>query len=278
MGEIRRARPFRIQFFSIPSHHSHIFPRYCQLVDYIPNYVIIWVWRIIKCTQAIAILHKLSAILSGSISDLLSASVILKNCLLPVESLLAMKPSVSGARSLVWNTPTKIKKSRGPLGDTWYLDEVFIKINGVQYYLWRAVDQDGDELDFLVQKRRDKGAARRFFKKLLKGQQVKPLKIVTDKLRSYSAAKREVMPSVEQSTQQYENNRCELSHQPTRQQERQMRRFKSQQHTQRFLSCHGVVNNLFRLGRHVMSAKNYRILRDRAFIEWDRVSCVKNLM
>ncbi len=172
----------------------------------------------------------------------------------------------------------KIKKSRGPLGDTWYLDEVFIKINGVQHYLWRAVDQDGDELDILVQKRRDKKAAMRFFKKLLKGQQVKPLKIVTDKLRSYSAAKREMMPSVEHTTQQYENNRCELSHQPTRQQERQMRRFKSQRHAQRFLACHGVVNNLFRLGRHMMKAKNYRTLRNRSFNEWDRASCVQNLM
>ncbi|MCP4121323.1 MAG: IS6 family transposase, partial [Bacteroidetes bacterium] len=85
----------------------------------------------------------------------------------------------------------RIKKSRGPLGDTWYLDEVFIKINGVQYYLWRAVDQDGDELDILVQK-----------------------------------------------------------------------------HAQRFLACHGVVNNLFRLGRHMMKAKNYRTLRNRSFVEW----------
>ena len=171
----------------------------------------------------------------------------------------------------------QIKKSRGSLGDTWYLDEVFIKINGVKHYLWRAVDQDGDELDILVQKRRNKKAAKRFFKKLLKGQQVKPLKIVTDKLRSYSAAKREVIPSIEHSTQQYENNRCELSHQPTRQQERQMRRFKSQHHAQRFLACHGVVNNLFRLGRHMMKAKNYRILRERSFVEWDRVSCTENI-
>jgi len=155
---------------------------------------------------------------------------------------------------------------------------VFIKINGIQHYLWRAVDQDGDELDILVQKRRDRKAAKRFFRKLLKGQQVKPLKIVTDKLRSYSAAKREVMPSVEHSTKQYENNRSELSHQPTRQQERQMRRFKSQHHAQRFLSCHGVVNNLFRLGRHMMKARNYRILRERSFIEWDRVSCVQNMI
>jgi len=118
----------------------------------------------------------------------------------------------------------------------------------------------------------------KFFKKLLKGQQAVPLKIITDKLRSYSATKRELIPSVFHSTQQYENNRCELSHQPTRQQERQMRRFKSQGHAQRFLSCHGVVNNLFRLGRHLMKAKNYRTLRERAFNEWAQVSSVQNLV
>ncbi len=170
-----------------------------------------------------------------------------------------------------------IKKNRGRLGDTWYLDEVFIKVNGVLHYLWRAVDQDGDEIDILVLKREDKKAAMRFFKKLLKGQQTVPLKVVTDKLRSYSAAKSELIPSVEHSTQQYENNRCELSHQPTRQQEKQMRRFKSQAQAQRFLSCHGVVNNLFRLGRHLIQAKNYRIFRERSFAEWARVSCVQNL-
>jgi putative transposase len=96
-------------------------------------------------------------------------------------------------------------------------------------------------------------------------QQATPLKIVTDKLRSYSAARREIMPSVVHSTQQYENNRCELSHQPGRQQEPQIRRFKSQGQAQRFLTCHGIVNNLFRLGRHKMQADNYRILRERAF-------------
>jgi len=160
-----------------------------------------------------------------------------------------------------------LKKSRGQLGDTWFLDEVFIKINGVLHYLWRAVDQDGDDIDILVQKRKDKKAARRFFKKLLKGQQVTPIKIVTDKLRSYSATKQEQMPSVDHSTQQYANNRCELSQQPTRQQDRQMRRFKSQGHVQRFLACHGIVNNLFRVGRHLMKAKNYRTFRERLFDE-----------
>ncbi len=122
---------------------------------------------------------------------------------------------------------SQIRKNRGQLGDIWYLDEVFIKINGVLHYLWRAVDQDdqdGDEIDILVQKRKDKKAAIRFFRKLLKGQQAAPIKIVTDKLRSYSAAKKELIPDVEHATQQYENNRCELSHQPGRQQERQMRK------------------------------------------------------
>jgi len=132
------------------------------------------------------------------------------------------------------------------------------------------VDQDGDEIDILVQKRRNKRAASRFFRKLLKEQQATPLKIVTGKLRSYSAAKREIMPSVEQLTEQYENNRCELSHQSTRQQERKVRRFKSPGQAQRFLSCHGVVNNLYRLGRHLISARNYRVFRDRAFTEWNR--------
>ena len=171
----------------------------------------------------------------------------------------------------------QIKKSRGHIGDTWYLDEVFIKINGVLHYLWRAVDQDGDEIDILVQKHKDKGADVRFFKLLLKGQGVMPLKIVTGKLASYSAAKKELMPSIEHSTVHYENNGCELSHQPTRQQERQMRKFKSHGQVQRFLSCHGVINNLFRPGRHLMQAKHYREFRDRAFSEWMKTSCVQNL-
>lgn len=133
---------------------------------------------------------------------------------------------------------------------------MFIKINGVLHFLWRAVDQDGDELDILVQKRRNKKAALKFFEKLLTGQQALPLRMVTDKLRSYSAAKRETMPSVDHSTQQYENNRCELFYQSSRQQERQMRRCKSQGQAQRFLCCHGVINNLFRLDCHLMKASN----------------------
>jgi putative transposase len=90
----------------------------------------------------------------------------------------------------------QIKKNRGQLDNTWFLDKVFIKINGVLHYLWRAVDQNCDEIDILVQKRKEKNAAIRFFKKLLKGQQVAPITIVTDKLKSYSAAKKELIPSV----------------------------------------------------------------------------------
>src|SRR6266403_1634237 len=104
-------------------------------------------------------------------------------------------------------------------GDRWHLDEVFLKINGRLHYLWRAVDQDGDVLDILVQSRRDKKAAKKFFRKLLKGLRYVPRVIITDKLRSYSAAKAEMMPSVEHLQQKYQNNRAENSHQPTRRRE-----------------------------------------------------------
>ncbi len=135
----------------------------------------------------------------------------------------------------------KLRCRRGRMGDTWYLDEVFVAVHGRRRYLWRAVDQDGDLLDILVQSRRDGHAAVRFFRKVLKGQGRSPHRLITDKLRSYSAAHRTVMPSVVHSTQQYENNRAEVSHQPTRQRERQMRRFTSAVHAQRFLSVHGLV-------------------------------------
>ena len=109
-------------------------------------------------------------------------------------------------------------------GDRWHLDEVFLKINGRLHYLWRAVDQDGDVLDSLVQSRRDKKAAKKFFRKFLKGLRYVPRVIITDKLKSYSAAKTEVMPSVEHRQQKYQNNRAENSHQSTRLRERVMRR------------------------------------------------------
>jgi putative transposase len=169
----------------------------------------------------------------------------------------------------------KLKKRQGRLGDTWYLDEVFIKIRGELRYLWRAVDQDGDTIDILVQKRRNKVAAKRFFRKLLKGQRQAPWRMITDKLKSYSAAHREAFPSVTQSSAQYENNRAEVSHEPTRQRERQMRRFKSAEQAQRFLTVYGVVGYLFRRGRHLTRAIYYREFRSRAFCEWQAVTCAQ---
>ncbi len=129
-------------------------------------------------------------------------------------------------------------------------------------------------IDLLVQSRRDRPAAARFFRKLLKRQGPGPLRLITDKLRSYAAAHRTVMPSVLHSTRQYENNRAEASHQPTRQRERQMRRFTSAAHAQRFLSVHGVVLNLFRVGRHLLRAVHHRLLRTRAFGVWREVTCI----
>ena len=167
----------------------------------------------------------------------------------------------------------RLRHRLGRMGDTWYLDEVFVRIQGRQQYLWRAVDEDGDAIDILVQSRRNRGATTRFFRKLLKGQGREPRRLISAKLRSYAAAHRTVMPSVTHSTRQYENNRAEASHQPTRQRERQMRRFKSPAHAQRFLSVHGVVQNLFRVGRHLLRAVHHRLLRTRSFRVWDEVTC-----
>ena len=150
---------------------------------------------------------------------------------------------------------------------------MFVTIQGRQQYLWRAVDEDGDVLDILVQPRRNRHAAVRFFCKLLKTQRHVPRRLITDKLRSYSAACRTVMPSVLHCTDQYANNRAEVSHQPTRQRERQMRRFKSTAQLQRFASVHGIVQNLFRVGRHLLRSVHHRLLRTRAFVEWDAVTC-----
>jgi putative transposase len=113
------------------------------------------------------------------------------------------------------------------------------------------------------------GAAKRFFRKLLKGQGSVPWQLVTGKLKSYGTAHRDLMPSVDHNTHRYANNRAEVSHQPTRQRERQMRGFKSARQAQRFLSVHGVIRNLFNLGRHHLSSGNYRLLRERSFTEWN---------
>ena len=162
----------------------------------------------------------------------------------------ALRPDVRGGP----------ERRRPQPGDNWHLDEVFIRIRGKIHYLWRAVDQDGNVLDILVQSRRNAKAAKRFFRKLLKGLRYTPRVLVTDKLKSYGAAKREVMPGVEHRQSRYVNNRAEVSHQPTRRRERQMQRFKSARHAQRFLSTHSRIHNLFQLRRHRLSATQYSLL------------------
>ena len=168
----------------------------------------------------------------------------------------------------------RLRRRHQGYGDTFYLDEVFVKIRGVQHYLWRAVDQDGEVVDVFLQRRRDGKAAKRFFKRLLQVSGTEPRRIVTDKLRSYGVAHRELIPDAAHDTSQYANNLAELSHQPTRVRERGMRRFKSPQQTQRFLSTHAAVYNLFNLGRHLISAEHYRFFRQRAFASWNCVAAL----
>jgi putative transposase len=141
-------------------------------------------------------------------------------------------------------------------------------------HLWRAVDQDGMVLDVLVQSRRDKHAAKRLLRKLLKKQMRSPRVMITDKLRSYGAVKREIMPGVEHRQHKGLNNRAENSHQPTRRRERQMKRFKSPRQAQRFLSAHDQINNLFLLRRDQLPASQYRAARTQAFQTWAEVTGV----
>src|SRR5919205_4657718 len=162
----------------------------------------------------------------------------------------------------------------GP-GDKWHLDEVCLRIRGTKHWLWRAVDQDGVVLDVLVQRWRDKRAAKRLLRKLLRKQGRAPRVMITDKLASYSAAKAEVMPSVEHRRHKGLNNRAENSHQPTRRRERQMKRFKSPGQAQRFLSAHDQINNLFHLYRDHLPTIEYRAARAQAFAIWDELTGAK---
>ena len=157
-------------------------------------------------------------------------------------------------------------------GDKWHLDEVVITIGGKKHWLWRAVDQHGIVLDVLVQSRRHQAAAKRLLRKLLKRQRRAPRVMVTDKLKSYGAAKQEIAPGVEHRQHKGLNNRAENSHQPTRQRERQMKRFKSPRHAQQLLSAHDQINNLFYLRRHRLTAVHYRAARDQAFATWQEVT------
>jgi putative transposase len=164
----------------------------------------------------------------------------------------------------------RLKRKHRGYGDTFFIDEIFVKINGKQHYLWRAVDQDGEVVDVYLQSKRDGDTAKRFFRRLLRSHQGGPRKIVTDKLRSYGVAHREVTPESMHVTDQYANNRAEQSHETTRVRERGMRRFKSVGQAQRFVTAHAAVSNLFNLGRHLVCAQQYRDLRVSAFSEWSR--------
>ena len=156
--------------------------------------------------------------------------------------------------------------------DKWHMDEVFLRIKGERHYLWRAVDQDGSVLDILVQRRRDKRAAKRFFRKLLKRLTYVPRMVITDKLKSYGAAKREILSGVEHRQHRYLNNRAENSHQPTRQRERRMQQFKSPGHAQRFLSAYGPIFQHFRPRRHRFSAPAYRQELRTRFQFWQEIT------
>ena len=168
----------------------------------------------------------------------------------------------------------RLRRKHQGYGDTFFIDEVFIKIEGKQRYLWRAVDQDGEVVDVFLQQRRDAQAAKRFFGRLLKKHKGEPREIVTDKLRSYGVAHRELIPKTIHNMEKYANNRAELSHQPTRVRERGMRRFKSMKQAQRFLNAHAAVYNLFNLGRHLVSAETYRYFRSRSFASWKSAAMV----
>jgi len=167
-----------------------------------------------------------------------------------------------------------LRRRRARPGDKWHLDEVFLTINGKTHYLWRAVDQEGNVLDILVQRRRNKAAAKKFFGKLLKGCTYVPRVLITDKLASYGAAKREVLPSVEHRQSRYLTNRVENSHQPTRKHEHVMQRFKSAGQAQRFLSAFGPIREHFCPRRHRLQAREYRAERERRFLIWNEVTGV----
>lgn len=164
----------------------------------------------------------------------------------------------------------RLKRRHRGYGDTFYIDEVFVKINGKQHYLWRAVDQDGEVVDVFLQAKRDGLAAKRFFKRLLRSHGGEPRKIVTDKLRSYGVAHREMIPESIHVTDRYANNRAEQSHEATRVRERGMRKLKSVIQAQRFVTVHAAVHNLFNLTGHLVGAQHYRDLRASAFTEWSR--------
>lgn len=170
---------------------------------------------------------------------------------------------------------TKIRKrSAGNCDDKWHLDEVVITIRGKKHWLWRAVDQDGFVLEVLVQSRRNAKAAERLMRKLFK-QHGEPRVIITDKLGSYGAARKKLMPGVEHRSHKGLNNRAENSHLPLRRRERIMKRFKSAAQLQRFVSIHDPIANLYHLPRHEMPSSGFREMRSHANKLWRSITEVE---
>jgi putative transposase len=162
----------------------------------------------------------------------------------------------------------RIRRRAPRRGDKWHLDEVVITIAGKQHWLWRAVDQEGFVLDVLVRSRRDKKAAKLLFRKLLKKLARAPQVLITDKRRSYAAAKREIMPGVEHRQHNGVNNRAEYSYQPTRRRERIMKRFKLPRQAQRFFSIHDQIPNVFTRRPNQDTAAKFHSARSQAFTAW----------
>ncbi|MGE3692986.1 MAG: IS6 family transposase [Novosphingobium sp.] len=168
-----------------------------------------------------------------------------------------------------------IRRARPRADSVWHLDEMVVRINGKRMFMWRAVDKEGEVLDVLVQKRRNKGAALKLLRKLLKNQGFVPDEIVTDGLASYKAAMRELgCKRRHKPGRLMENNRIENAHLPIRRRERKMQRFKSQGQAQRFVSTHSAIYNTFNLQRHLVSRKTLRTFRAAAMAEWNAACAV----
>jgi len=163
----------------------------------------------------------------------------------------------------------RLRRQRPRPSSRWHLDEMVVRIGDKRMYLWRAVDDEGEVLDVLVQRRRDKAAARKLMRKLLKKQGFAPTVVVTDKLRSYSSAFRDIGLSARHEQGLRKNSRAENSHQPVRRRERKLQRFKSPGSAQRFLSAHAAVYNTFNLQRHLISRRTLRVFRADAIDQWN---------
>src|SRR6201993_2882255 len=162
----------------------------------------------------------------------------------------------------------RLRQRRPRPSDRWHLDEMVVRIAGKRMYLWRAVDHEGEILDMLVQSRRDSRSALRLMRKLLRKQGFVPKLLVTDKLRSYGSAFRQLQLTCPHEQGLRQNNRAENSHQMVRRRERKMQRFKSAASAQRFLSVHAAVHNTFNLQRHLVSRSTLRIFRSEAAAQW----------